>query len=155
MVGDNKYASTIITLLKINIRLENWKGGWRAGKRRKPFFGLTVWICNFKVLSKANKAFILLCLGLGFYLFYFSLVNGLGYNEDTGHCGSGLVWACRLSFGLLCHFLSAHESVSSTEISFNLEVQKGCASPGAVGGSTLSFISCRMAGWWFCAPWRS
>lgn len=26
MVGDNKYASTIITLLKINILLKNWKG---------------------------------------------------------------------------------------------------------------------------------
>lgn len=31
MVGDNKYASTIITLLKINIPLENWKGAGDGG----------------------------------------------------------------------------------------------------------------------------
>lgn len=74
------------------------------------------------------------------YLFGLSLVNGLWCNEDVGHCGSGLFEACRLSFGPRCYSLSAHESISSTEISFNLGVQKGCAAPGTPGGSILSWF---------------
>lgn len=91
------------------------------------------------MLYTANNAFSL-------HLFCLSLVNGVWCNEDVGHCGSGSFWACRLSFGLLCYTLSAHESISSTEISFNLGAQKGRAAPGTPGGSALSFISCRMEG---------
>lgn len=36
MVGDNKYASTIITLLKINIPLENWKEAGEVGGVWEP-----------------------------------------------------------------------------------------------------------------------
>lgn len=97
------------------------------------FLRLTARILNFKVLYKGNNAF----MSLSLYLFCLSLVNGLWCNVAVGHRGSGLFWTCRLSFGLLCYSLSAHESISSTEISFNLGVQKGCAARGALGGSTL------------------
>lgn len=144
MVGDNKYASTIITLLKINILLENWKGGglgergWRReGTRETVFLG---WPHEYLTLRCSTKLTMLLRLSLDVFLFCLSLLNGLWCNEDVGHCGSGLFWACHLSFGLLCYSLSAHESISSTEISFNLGAQRRRAACGALGGSTIFFF---------------
>lgn len=119
------------------------------------FLRLTTRILNFKVLYKGNNAF----MSFSLYLFCLSLVNGLWCNVAVGHRGSGLFWTCRLSFGLLCYSLSAHESISSTEISFNLGVQKGCAARGALGGSTLRLffflLSCRTEGRGVSAPRRS
>lgn len=100
----------------------------------------------------------LACFHIFFYPFTFfclSLLNGLRFNEDVGHCGSALFWTCRLLFGLLSYSPSAHESISSTEIGFNLWVQKECTTRGALGGSTLSFLSCRTKGRRVSAPRRS